>query len=75
MLQYQSFSRSSEARDYALLIDNNKYVQNWSIIQIVVILLTCSIQVSYSAFVKNRFDANRFHIKILNFPSLFRSIL
>lgn len=46
MLQYQSHSRSSEARDFALLIDNNSYVQNWSIIQISVILLTCSIQVS-----------------------------
>lgn len=55
MLQYQSFSRSSEARDHALLIDNNRYVQNWSIIQIVVILLTCSIQVSYNAFIINRF--------------------
>lgn len=46
MLQYQSHSRSSEARDFALLVDNNSYVQNWSIIQISVILLTCSIQVS-----------------------------
>lgn len=45
MLQYQSHSRSSEARDFALLIDNNSYVQNWSIAQISVILLTCSIQV------------------------------
>lgn len=46
MLQYQSHSRNSEARDFALLIDNNSYVQNWSLIQISVILLTCSIQVS-----------------------------
>lgn len=45
MLQFQSHSRSSEARDFALLIDNNSYVQNWSLIQISVILLTCSIQV------------------------------
>lgn len=48
MLQYQSHSRSSEARDFALLIDNNSYVQNWSLIQISVILLTCSIQVGKS---------------------------
>lgn len=46
MLQYQSHTRSSEARDFALLVDNNAYVQNWSMIQIFVILLTCSIQVS-----------------------------
>lgn len=45
MLQFQSQSRSIEARDYALLVDNNAYVQNWSLTQIVVILLTCSIQV------------------------------
>lgn len=45
MAQFQSHSRSIEARDYALLIDNNAYVQNWSLTQIVVILLTCSIQV------------------------------
>lgn len=44
MLQYQSHTRSSEARDFALLVDNNAYVQNWSMIQIFVILLTCSIQ-------------------------------
>lgn len=45
MLMFQSHTRSSEARDFALLIDNNSYVQNWSLIQIFVILLTCSIQV------------------------------
>lgn len=55
MLQYQSHSRSSEARDFALLIDNNSYVQNWSIAQISVILLTCSIQVY---FVRKLFDIN-----------------
>lgn len=47
MLQYQSHSRSSEARDHALLVDNNAYVQNWSLIQIVIILLTCSVQVCF----------------------------
>lgn len=52
MLQYQAHSRNSEARDYALLIDNNKYVQNWSLIQIVVILLTCSVQVRIRQILK-----------------------
>lgn len=46
MLQFQSHSKNLEARDYALLVDNNGYVQNWSLIQIIVILLTCSIQVT-----------------------------
>lgn len=62
MLQYQSHSRSSEARDFALLIDNNSYVQNWSIIQISVILLTCSIQVSKS--INKRFFFSPFSIEL-----------
>lgn len=45
MLQFQAHSRNSEARDFALLVDNNSYVQNWSLVQIIVILITCSIQV------------------------------
>lgn len=45
MLQFQAHSRSSEARDYALLVDNNKYVQHWSLAQIAVIMVTCSVQV------------------------------
>lgn len=53
MLSYQSFSKNREARDYALLLDNNKYVQTFSISQILVIFATCSIQVY---FVKKLFD-------------------
>lgn len=45
MLQFQSHTRTGEARDYALLEDNRSYVQNWSIIQIIVIAVTCSVQV------------------------------
>ncbi|XP_055686131.1 transmembrane emp24 domain-containing protein 6 [Lutzomyia longipalpis] len=53
MLQYQSHSRSREARDYALLSDNNGYVQKWSMAQILVILVTTTIQVY---FVRKLFD-------------------
>lgn len=53
MFQYQSHSRNTEARDYALIIDNNSYVQNWSLLQIVVIILTTSVQVY---FVRKLFD-------------------
>lgn len=53
MLQFQSHSRSRESRDVALLLDNNAYVQNWSITQIIVICLTCSLQVY---FVRKLFD-------------------
>lgn len=53
MLSYQSFSKNVEARDYALLIDNNSYVQNFSVAQILVIFITCSVQVY---FVRKLFD-------------------
>jgi hypothetical protein len=53
MFQHQSFSRAREARDYALIMDNNSYVQFWSFIQIVVIILTTTIQVY---FVRKLFD-------------------
>ncbi|GAB0098226.1 Transmembrane emp24 domain-containing protein [Sergentomyia squamirostris] len=53
MLQFQSHSRSREARDYALLSDNNGYVQKWSMAQILVILVTTTIQVY---FVRKLFD-------------------
>lgn len=53
MLQYQSHSRSREARDFALLADNNVYVQKWSLAQILVILVTTTIQVY---FVRKLFD-------------------
>lgn len=53
MLSYQSFSKSREARDYMLLVDNNSYVQTFSVAQVLVILVTCSIQVY---FVRKLFD-------------------
>lgn len=45
MLSYQSYSRNREARDFALLNDNNGYIQTFSICQIAVIIVACSIQV------------------------------
>lgn len=53
MLQYQYMSRSQEARDLNLLIDNNSYVQRWSIVQLVVIAATTVLQVY---FVRRLFD-------------------
>ncbi|KAH8408534.1 hypothetical protein KR215_006977 [Drosophila sulfurigaster] len=53
MLGYQAHSRHRESRDYALLLDNNSYIQTFSISQIIVILITCSIQVF---FVRKLFD-------------------
>ncbi|XP_037934064.1 uncharacterized membrane protein C17A5.08 [Teleopsis dalmanni] len=47
MLSYQSYSRTREARDYALLLDNNSYIQTFSLSQILVILVTCSVQVFF----------------------------
>lgn len=47
MLQTQHLSRSKEARDLNLLLDNNSYVQTWSIAQIIVILVTTTVQVYF----------------------------
>ncbi|KOC62562.1 Transmembrane emp24 domain-containing protein 5 [Habropoda laboriosa] len=47
MLQTQHLSRSKEARDLNLLLDNNFYVQTWSIAQIIAIMVTTTIQVYF----------------------------
>ncbi|XP_058806876.1 transmembrane emp24 domain-containing protein 6 [Phymastichus coffea] len=47
VLQIQHLSRSREDRDYNLLLDNNSYVQNWSLLQVVVIIATTILQVFF----------------------------
>lgn len=47
MLQYQHHTRGRETWDYNLLEDNNRYVQNWSIAQILVITCTTVVQVYF----------------------------
>ncbi|CAB0028770.1 unnamed protein product [Trichogramma brassicae] len=47
VMQIQHFSRSREDRDYNLLLDNNSYVQNWSLLQVIVILFTTFVQVYF----------------------------
>jgi len=47
MLQYQHHTRGRETWDYNLLEDNNRYVQNWSIAQILVITCTTVLQVYF----------------------------
>jgi len=61
MRQFQSHRRSLESRDMTLLSDNNQYVQNWSIAQIVAIVLTCTFQVY---FVRGLFDIKTGKIKV-----------
>ncbi|XP_074102547.1 transmembrane emp24 domain-containing protein 5 [Cotesia typhae] len=53
MLHTQVISRSREARDLNLITDNNSYVQNWSVAQIIVIIATTILQVY---FVKKLFQ-------------------
>ncbi|GFG29587.1 hypothetical protein Cfor_01044 [Coptotermes formosanus] len=53
MLQYQHHTRGRETWDYNLLEDNNRYVQNWSVAQILVITCTTALQVY---FVRKLFD-------------------
>ncbi|MCL4127900.1 UNVERIFIED_CONTAM: hypothetical protein GTU68_000207 [Idotea baltica] len=44
MLQYQSYSRAREGRDYQLLLENNSYIQYWSIAQCLAIVIASMIQ-------------------------------
>ncbi|XP_066591176.1 transmembrane emp24 domain-containing protein 1-like [Prorops nasuta] len=60
MLQYQHLSRSQEARDLNLLLDNNSYVQTWSLAQVIVILVATVVQVY---FVRKLFDIKPGHSK------------
>ena len=46
MRQFQSMTRSGEARDFNLIQDNSAYVQNWSIAQALVVILCTAVQVS-----------------------------
>ena len=45
MRQFQSMTRSGEARDFNLIQDNSAYVQNWSIAQALVVMLCTAVQV------------------------------
>ncbi|XP_033342854.1 transmembrane emp24 domain-containing protein 6 [Megalopta genalis] len=47
MYQTQYLSRSREERDFNLLLDNNFYVQMWSITQITVIIVTTTVQIYF----------------------------
>lgn len=47
MLQHQYHVRSQENRDYNLLIDNKTYVNRWSIMQILLIMGTSTLQVYF----------------------------
>ncbi|KAL1137966.1 hypothetical protein AAG570_009661 [Ranatra chinensis] len=57
VLQFQNHFRGTEARDFNLLTDNNTYVMKWSIIQIIVLIITTIIQVY---FVRKLFDVKNF---------------
>ena len=46
MRQFQSMTRSGEARDFNLIQDNSAYVQNWSIAQALVVILCTAVQVT-----------------------------
>jgi hypothetical protein len=55
VLQLLHHSRAREARDFALLEDNQSYVSFWSGLQCVIIMLTTGVQVY---FVRKLFDSN-----------------
>ena len=51
MRQFQSMTRSGEARDFNLIQDNSAYVQNWSIAQALVVILCTAVQVTVTCVV------------------------
>ena len=53
ILQQQQLRRGHEARDYNLLLDNESYVQYWSLAQCTVIVCAFVVQVY---FVKKLFE-------------------
>merc|ERR1719225_1564611 len=54
--QFQSMSKGTEARDFNIIQANFSYVQNWSIAQIIVVIICTLVQVN---FVKNLFKDPR----------------
>lgn len=47
MRQFQSMTRGGEARDFNLIQDNSSYVQNWSMVQILIVIMCTVIQVQF----------------------------
>merc|ERR1712079_632503 len=56
MRQFQSMTKGTEARDFNIIQANFSYVQNWSIAQIIVVIICTLVQVN---FVKNLFKDPR----------------
>lgn len=54
--QFQQMSKGTEARDFNVIQANFSYVQNWSVAQIVVVIICTLVQVN---FVKNLFKDPR----------------
>ena len=46
--QFQQMSKGTEARDFNVIQGNFSYVQNWSIAQIVVVIICTLVQVNFS---------------------------
>ena len=51
MLTFQANSRAREARDYRLLLDNNSWIQYWSIGQCMALVATSIGQVGATAYI------------------------
>merc|ERR1712014_496993 len=54
--QFQAMSKGTEARDFNIIQGNFNYVQNWSMAQILVVIICTIVQVN---FVKNLFKDPR----------------
>ena len=72
MRQFQSMTRSGEARDFNLIQDNSAYVQNWSIAQALVVILCTAVQVTQTHCITLK---KKKKTKSLNMLPIFRSTL
>ena len=61
MRQFQTMSRGTEARDFNLLQDNAKYVQNWSAAQCFIVMLCTVVQVRYRTYLPSYLTALDLH--------------
>jgi len=72
MLQYQHHTRGRETWDFNLLEDNNRYVQNWSVVQILVITFTTVLQVY---FVRKLFDIKNVRPRAWTYSGYFKTTI
>ena len=66
MRQFQSMSRGAEARDFNLIEGNSSYVQTWSMVQCLIVILCTVVQVFQQETISARKNEKISYLTILN---------